>query len=36
VTATQSIFELFEHICFRDYRNDDGDLVVELPVAPTW
>jgi hypothetical protein len=32
--ATQSIHELFAHIGFRDYRNADGDLVVELPVAP--
>jgi acyl-coenzyme A thioesterase PaaI-like protein len=24
---TQSIFELFDHIGFRDYRNADGDLV---------
>jgi uncharacterized protein (TIGR00369 family) len=31
---TQSIHELFTHIGFRDYRNADGDLVVELPVAP--
>lgn len=31
---TQSIHELFAHIGFRDYRNADGDLVVELPVAP--
>jgi uncharacterized protein (TIGR00369 family) len=31
---TQSIHELFTHIGFRDYRNVDGDLVVELPVAP--
>ena len=30
----QSIYELFQTIGFRDYRNADGDLVVELPVAP--
>jgi uncharacterized protein (TIGR00369 family) len=30
----QSIFELFQTIGFRDYRNADGELVVELPVAP--
>lgn len=34
MTSTQSIYELFQHIGFRDYRNADGDLVVELPVAP--
>src|ERR1700759_3280386 len=33
-TRTQSIHDLFTHIGFRDYRNADGDLVVELPVAP--
>lgn len=30
----RSINELFTHIGFRDHRNADGDLVVELPVAP--
>jgi uncharacterized protein (TIGR00369 family) len=34
MTATESIFELFQAIGFRDYRNTDGELVVELPVAP--
>ena len=34
MTAPQSIYELFQTIGFRDYRNADGDLVVELPVAP--
>jgi uncharacterized protein (TIGR00369 family) len=34
MTAPQSIFELFATIGFHDYRNADGDLVVELPVAP--
>jgi uncharacterized protein (TIGR00369 family) len=33
MTATESIFELFETIGFHDYRNADGELVVELPVA---
>jgi uncharacterized protein (TIGR00369 family) len=31
--APQSIFELFQTIGFRDDRNADGELVVELPVA---
>jgi uncharacterized protein (TIGR00369 family) len=31
---TRSIHDLFTDIGFRAYRNDDGDLVVELPVAP--
>jgi uncharacterized protein (TIGR00369 family) len=34
MTSTESIYELFQHIGFRDYRNAAGDLVVELPVAP--
>ncbi|MDT5078066.1 MAG: hypothetical protein QOJ80_2703 [Mycobacterium sp.] len=34
MTTPQSIFELFQTIGFRDYRNADGELVVELPVAP--
>lgn len=34
MTATESIFELFQAIGFRHYRNEDGELVVELPVAP--
>ena len=34
MTGPQSIYELFQTIGFHDYRNDDGDLVVELPVAP--
>jgi uncharacterized protein (TIGR00369 family) len=32
--GTQSIHELFAHIGFREYRNADGEFVVELPVAP--
>lgn len=34
MTSTESIYELFQHIGFQDYRNAAGDLVVELPVAP--
>jgi uncharacterized protein (TIGR00369 family) len=34
MTAPGSIFELFQTIGFRDYRNADDELVVELPVAP--
>jgi uncharacterized protein (TIGR00369 family) len=30
----QSLRELFADIGFGDHRNADGDLVVELPVAP--
>lgn len=30
----QSIYETFQMIGFRDYRRDDGAVVVELPVAP--
>jgi uncharacterized protein (TIGR00369 family) len=34
MTAPRSIHELFQSIGFRDYHNDHGDVVVELPVAP--
>jgi acyl-coenzyme A thioesterase PaaI-like protein len=34
MTAPRSIYELFQSIGFRDYHNDHGDVVVELPVAP--
>ena len=32
--TSRSIFELFGHIGFREYLDDEGGLVVELPVAP--
>ena len=31
---TQTIHELFDHIGYRTSRTADGDLTVELPVAP--
>jgi uncharacterized protein (TIGR00369 family) len=34
MTAPRSISELFQSIGFRDYHNDHGGVVVELPVAP--
>jgi uncharacterized protein (TIGR00369 family) len=32
--VTQTIHELFDHIGYRTTRATDGDIVVELPVAP--